>query len=362
MRFRHPLSRGGSSVVERESSKLLVAGSSPAPRLLYPLAGSSEVERGIVNPDAGGSIPPLPDPCCESCGDERCCDEATRSDPVAPLALRSHLVASCENKPNFAWQAALFAFSAIRYARRPATLVVHTTHRELHPWFHLARERAGAVLIAAPSFRGRHNYGPRNTAGTLVTLADVVRPDDTVALCDADLVFTGPFPLRSKPGRVIADFYPVVRTDNPIMDEVIAAYGLDLERWRCLGMNRRAGVPYLIRGSDCRRLGEAWAEAIDAFGRRPFWEAQMTAFAMAAEKCGLLMHLRRTTHVTYRNDPLQGFGIHYGWRCEGWFKHDYYGPTAPDFWASADGKTAPAGTLMDHLFRQIRECRAFYGM
>lgn len=271
-------------------------------------------------------------------------------------------MASCENRPNFAWQACLFAFSALTRARATATLVVHTQTRELHPWFRLAQEKAGARIVMAPSFRGVHNYGPRNTAGTLVAVADAFPGGDVAAVCDADLVFAGQLPRGFATGGVVADWYPVVKTDNPLLHEVVSAFGLDPARWEALGHARRAGVPYFIPVAECRRLGEAWAEAIDAFGRRPFWEAQMTAFAMACARLELPIHLRRSVHVTYRNELLRLPVIHYGWRCEGWFKHDYYGHKAVDFWTSCENREAPPGTLMDEVFRQVRECRAFYGM
>ena len=311
-----------------------------------------------------GSSPAPRSPCCDDCGPGRRCDEKADAEGPAPPpgGPVTHLVASCENRANFAWQACLFAYSALHYAGTPATLVVHSRGGALHPWFDLARERAGARVVVAPSFRGPHEYGPRNTAGTLVALDGVFPASDGIALCDADLIFVAPLLTRLTPGRIVADYYPVVRTDAPVLDEVVAAYGLDPKEWSALGHSRRAGVPYVLEAREALRLGEAWAEAIDVFGRRPFWEAQMTAFAMAAARLKLPIELRRTVHVTYRNDQAEGSIVHYGWRCEGWFKHDYYGPEAPGFWRSCDDRAAAPGTIMDHLFRQVRECRSFYGM
>ena len=171
---------------------------------------------------------------------------------------RHHIVVSTENNSYAAWQTKLFHYSCVSRLGQLPIVIVHDSGRDWHTDFH-DLIRAGAIVRSAPSYRLSldDDYPPRNTAGTLLHAANLLRgSDDFIVLCDPDMIFAG---RPSFPEILSGDHYPYMMDYNGAeVQRVAAGLGIDLEAPDVQKEELCFGVPYVIPVADARRLGGAW--------------------------------------------------------------------------------------------------------
>lgn len=233
-------------------------------------------------------------------------------------------------------------------------------HRQVvGPAATLARQDITAAR-SAPSYRLSldDDYPPRNTAGTLLHAADLLRgSDDFIVLCDPDMIFA------SRPGFpeiLSGDHYPYMMDYNGAeVRRVAAGLGIDLEAPDAQKDELCCGVPYVIPVADARRLGEAWPEAINRFTVTERADI-MHAFGLAAVKLGMRITLTHMIdHNYWQTEAPKREVLHYCYGDETWDKrHYFYEERAREVWEAQ--ATAPPGSILAEILTQIREARAFY--
>src|SRR5262245_51915604 len=89
-----------------------------------------------------------------------------------------------------AWQCKLFHYSCVSRVGMTPTIFVHDSGHRWHPAFGDIVRTGGHVHCLSSYARtsAGHFYQPRNTAGTLIEAANILR-DEHLVLCDPDMIF-----------------------------------------------------------------------------------------------------------------------------------------------------------------------------
>ncbi len=268
------------------------------------------------------------------------------------------IVCSAENNAYMAWQSKLFAYSCASRLRKKPLVVVHTEHPDTDPVCtdFLALDRLGVPVHMAPQYKNGHPteilYHPRNTPGSMIFAAELCT-EDYLMICDPDLIFRGPFVLPG--GDVSAAWYwSMVDYETEEIQDAAAALGVSTKGRTDL----HCGVPYLVRRSIAKELGEAWLEAVDLLD--PRGSMQMYAFGLAVLKLGLTVGLADVVHFNDVDGRVSDAPIlHYGFDADGWTKRRFARPREiREVWNSTT--SAPEDTVTAEICRQLREAGAFY--
>lgn len=270
------------------------------------------------------------------------------------------VVISAEANPYMAWQAKLAHYSCVsRLGQAPIIVVHHSQAADREDLADIATR--GGIVVAAPSYRKTSrglNYGPRNSAGTLLEAARIVGSTvDYIMLSDPDVVFrraptVGPVLSGAACGYL--DY-----TEPPVRAAMkrlgIPAFKLS----RPSGGRFCCGIPYIIPQQYATPLALAWLEAIDAFVP-PRWEDVMYAFGLAALMLELPLRRLRLADTNYVAEaPARAPVVHYCYDNTLWSKRRFYSvPASRRVWTPPDG--AKPGSVLAEVLIQLAEARRFY--
>jgi hypothetical protein len=259
-----------------------------------------------------------------------------------------------------AWQAKLAHYSCLTRLRQAPLVVVHEGDGEAREVF-LEIERAGGDVLTAPSYRvtaSGSDYAPRNTAGTLLEAARVVSSSvEYLVLCDADVVFIRPLPVR---GSMAAAACGYMDYAEPPVRAAMRRLGIAPRTLLARhGGSLRCGIPYIIPRGFATSLALAWLEAIDAFPR-PRWEDVMYAFGLAVVM--LKVPLRRLSLANtnyYADAPVRAPVVHYCYDNALWSKRRFASRrTVQRVWSPPEG--AVPGSILATILGQLSAARRFY--
>lgn len=303
---------------------------------------------------------------------------------------RYDIVVSAENNAYMVWQAMLFHASCVRHMDQTPIIVVHTDSPEVLPGFERIRKTGGRVQTA-PDYRrfGGVNYPPRNTAASL---KHVQSDADFIVLCDPDMVFLRPLPLKElnlADRQVSFDFVGYLNGDldehQPALDEVCHRAGID--PMKMSNPQTNGGVPHVIPSCHSQSLSNLWLDLIEMFpsippcspedtGARPRechigpqkgWLTTMWALVMAAERLKLQPVLTRWCISNSKGGRPLPIGdssgpcmIHYCYRDEGFHKHEYDTREAAerDVW----NQPPDDGSVCGNVRAQLRQACEFFGL
>lgn len=275
-------------------------------------------------------------------------------------AGKYHIAVSAENCSYMAWQCRLFYYSCVTHLKLRPIFIVHELEQEWHPYY---RDivAAGGVVRSAPSFRKTRNgddYSPRNTAGTLLQMAEIgYGPDDFIVVCDPDMVFLRPLNL---PRTFAAESISNLDYDKRVVRQAARRLGISSDLLNRRKKEVECSVPHVVPVSQARRFAEAWLEAIDAFPPGE-WQISMYAFGLAVIKLGLKLEL--TNLVALNDEQYVDVGdaaiIHYSYGDRTWNKRDYWTrEQAPRVWETT--LQFPRRIILGEIISQIQEAGAFY--
>ncbi|MEQ9412145.1 MAG: hypothetical protein RIK87_30825 [Fuerstiella sp.] len=298
------------------------------------------------------------------------------------------IVASAENNHYMEWQAMLFHYSCQKTQRQTPIIAVHKGDEPLLPGFEMISANGGHVQ-PVPNLRNHRGvlYPPRNTA---VALQAVDTAADYIILCDADMVFLQPLPLKSvqiDSDTISFDRVGYLHPDHPVyqpdIDNVFRSSGIDPTRLRNPVID--GGVPHVVPKQLQKSLAKEWRRCIDVFpilfeGERPdssderyndwpmrCYLASMWAIIMAKHRLNLNHVETRWSMNNYNDDqPMPDPG------SEIFLLHYCYGSPAFDKRHLADDNDvrciafrnlAPDdGTVAGFLRKILREAAQFYGL
>lgn len=290
---------------------------------------------------------------------------------------RHEIVISTENNHYMVWQAMLFHFSCVKHLGRPPIVMVHKQDEPLLPGFERIRATGGMVQVA-PSYRELNgvSYPPRNTAGSL---RHVETDADYIVLCDPDMLFLQPLPLKEltlTERQISFDFCGYLQPDStvyqPTLDKVCRAAGLNPVQLRQPVVD--GGVPHVIPTRWQRPLSETWFELMELFPSiqseghaKPYkdWLATMWALVMATHRLKLEPVMTRLCVTNCYEDqplpPLDAAGpkvLHYCYGGPGFDKRRFNQLSDADesVWKVPTDDGSIAGTIR----RQLREAREFF--
>ena len=200
---------------------------------------------------------------------------------------KHRIVVSTENSAYQGWQAKLFYYSCVTRLEHQPIFIVHESGERWHPDF-CDLVRAGAIVRRAPSYILPNAIAPRNTAGTLLHAASLLRPDEFIVLCDPDMIFVRK---PEFPQELSANYYSYMRYQRKPVEAVAAQFGIGPHVLKKLESGLCVGVPYVIPAADAVPLAELWLRVFDTFsadGRHldDIWQDIMYAFGIAALKLG----------------------------------------------------------------------------
>ncbi|HUJ93948.1 MAG TPA: hypothetical protein VLW84_01685 [Terriglobales bacterium] len=271
---------------------------------------------------------------------------------------RHRIVVSVENSPYFAWQSQLFYYSCVTRMHVQPLFLVHDTKRPWEPEFY-ELARFGATVKMVPNYI----IGDclcRNVAGALLEAADFCGDDEFIVLCDPDMLFVGAV---NFPAVLAGNFYSYVNFHQPFVEAAAARLGLQRQLRRRKDPELCCGPPYVIPTRIARRLAEGWLRAVDAFPQRSFhetWTDIMYAFGLAALELRFKVQLiHRVDTNTFPGARLRHAIVHYCDTNDGWNKRDFLQRhQVAEVWQPAF--QAEKGTVLEEIFRQIRQAKAFY--
>jgi hypothetical protein len=276
------------------------------------------------------------------------------------MTEKHRLVVSSENGPYHGWQCKLFYFSCVTRLNHHPVFIVHSNGESLHPDF-IDLAGAGATVRTAPSYRQPNYPAPRNTIGTILAAAQVLRSDQWMVLCDPDFVFLRP-PVF--PEQLAANIYPYMNYDRAPIEAAALRVGVERKVVAKTGRRLCVGVPYVIPVTDAAVLGEEWLRVFDAFhpaGREwdDIWQDIMYAFGLATLKLGWRVRQQDQVDLDGEGAVSRRAIIHYCWGTAMWNKRNFYPrEKTAEVWEPAC-KPAP-GSVLEELFAQIRAARQFY--
>ena len=292
---------------------------------------------------------------------------------------RHEFVVATENIPYLAWQAMLFHYSCVRHMGVAPIIVVHKDDEPLHPGFERI-QAAGGQVQTAPNYRIVNGvyYPPRNTAGTL---RHVQTDAEYIVLCDSDMIFLQPLPLKDlllKPRQVSFDFVSYLVPDGPqyqpYLDNICRSVGVDPKKLRTLEIN--GGVPHVIPTRWQQPLSNEWFELMSLFPNEPLgegcqpqsvWLAATWSIVIAMHRLKLKPVMTRfCTSNAHESQPLPSLTpdgpkmLHYCYGGSGFNKRDYFHSidAEQNVWAVPPDDGTIAGAIRQHL----RDARQFYGL
>lgn len=267
-------------------------------------------------------------------------------------------VVSAENNPFFGWQCKLFYYSCVTRLGIQPLFLVHDTGRPWEPEFY-ELVRAGATVKMVPSYIIDERLC-RNVAGALLHASQLCADADFIVLCDPDMLFVRSL---SFPATLAGNFYSYLDFGQSVVQRTAEKLGLQRELRQRRDPQLCCGPPYVIPVLDARRLAENWLQAVDAFPQRSFeemWMDIMYAFGFAVLKLGL--RVRLIDFVDTNTKPrarLRHDMVHYCDGNDGWDKRDFLRRNqVGEVW---DPRIKAAkGRVLEEIFRQIKEAKAFY--
>lgn len=276
------------------------------------------------------------------------------------MTNKHRIVVSTENSAYQGWQAKLFYYSCVTRLGHQPIFIVHEKGERWHPDFY-DLVRAGATVRGAPSYILPNGIAPRNTAGTLLHAAPLLRPDEFIVLCDPDMIFVRQ---PEFPQELSANYYSYMRCQREPVEAAAAQFGIGPQVLKRLESRLCVGVPYVIPAVDAVPLAELWLRVFDTFspeGRQwdDIWQDIMYAFGIAALKLGWKINVQDQVDLDQPGAIVRRPIIHY---CMGegrWCKRDYFPhDKVHKVW---DPPFDPeAGSVLAEVFSQIRQAREFY--
>ncbi len=275
------------------------------------------------------------------------------------MTVKHQIVVSAENNAYTGWQCKLFYYSCVTRLKHQPIVIVHDSGREWHPAF---RElaKAGCAVHAAPGYRfhGRgDDYMGRNTAGSLIQAGQLLAGEDKlIVLCDSDFIFTRNVDF---PDTLSGEFSSFMNYDRAFVGEALERLKIDPR-----ALNREKDsicccVPHVIPIELSQELGMSWLRAIDAFVPRR-WEDLMYAFGLATVGLGLKVQLTHlVNHNFWPDREVNAPIIHYAYGDKLWSKRNYFrDDQMRELWNPT--ASAPEGTILGEILKQIKEAREFY--
>lgn len=294
--------------------------------------------------------------------------------------MRFDVVVSAENSHYFAWQAMLFHYSCLLHTGQAPVVVVHSDTDQLVWGFRRIEEQGGRVQ-RAPNFRVKDDfdYGPRNTAGTLLSVRSEA---DYVVVCDPDMIFLGSLDLQSY--RLAGDqisfdmvSYLHVDTENEsLVSGACQRAGISLERIRQNPIS--GGVPHIVPAELREIVGREWLRCVECFRphERPSpgqpaphlpWLANMWALVFAVHRLGLRAVMTRFCMTNFDGhrplasaDAKNAAMMHYCYGDSVFQKRCFVDET--NAYRDVLRVQAANGSVNETLCAQLRAAGAYYGL
>lgn len=271
---------------------------------------------------------------------------------------RHRVVVSAENNSFFGWQCKLFYHSCVTRLGVQPLFLMHDTGRPWEPEFY-ELARAGATVKMIPSYIIDERLC-RNVAGALLHASELCAEDDFIVLCDPDMLFVRSV---SFPRVLAGNFYSYLHFRQPAVEMTAQKLGLQRELRKRRDPQLCCGPPYVIPVRDARSLAENWLQAVDAFPQRSFeemWMDIMYAFGFAVLKLELRVRLMDLVDTnTKPRARLRHDIVHYCDGNDGWNKREFlHRPQVGEVWDPRID--AGRGTVLQEIFRQIKEAKTFY--